>query len=57
MNVNVKNCKIMIITRKNDPLVREYYINGQSLESVRIYKNLGLLTSSNLSWNSHTQIR
>ena len=43
----------MRITRKKSPLVRDYHINGQSLDSVNIYKDLGLLTSSNLSWNSH----
>ena len=43
----------MRITRKRSPLVRDYFINDQSLESVHIYKDLGLLTSSNLSWNSH----
>ena len=53
MKINTKKCKIMRITRKKSPLVRDYYINDQSLESVHIYKDLGLLTSSNLSWNSH----
>ena len=53
MKINTKKCKIMRITRKKSPLVRDYYINEQSLESVHIYKDLGLLTSSNLSWNSH----
>ena len=53
MKSNTKKCKIMRITRKKSPLVRDYYINDQSLESVHLYKDLGLLTSSNLSWNSH----
>ena len=46
MKVKVKKCKIMRITRKKSPLVRDYPINGQSLESVLTYKDLGLLTSS-----------
>ena len=47
--------KMMRITRKKSPrpLVRDYHINGQSLDSVHIYKDLGLLTSSDLSWYSH----
>ena len=55
MKVNVNKCKIMRIIRKRSPrpLVRDYHINGQSLDSVHIYKDLGLLTSSDLSWNSH----
>ena len=56
MKVNVKKCKIMRITRKKSPLVRDYHINGQSLDSVHIYKDLGLLTSSNLSGNSHMDL-
>ena len=28
-----------------NPLVREYYINGQILESVHVYKDLGLITT------------
>ena len=37
MKINTKNCKIMRITRKKSPLVKDYYINDQSLESVHIY--------------------
>ena len=37
MKINTKKCKIMRITRKKSPLVRDYHINGQSLESVHIY--------------------
>ena len=37
MKINTKKCKIMRITRKRSPLVRDYFINDQSLESVHIY--------------------
>ena len=37
MKINTKKCKIMRITRKKSPLVRDYFINDQSLESVHIY--------------------
>ena len=40
MKINTKKCKIMRITRKKSPLVRDYHINGQSLENVHIYKDL-----------------
>ena len=53
IKISTKRCKIMRITRKRSPLVRDYYINDQCLESVYTYEDLGLLTSSNLSWNSH----
>ena len=53
MRINTKKCKIMRITRKKSPLVGEYNIEGQPLESVDVYKELGLITASNLSWNQH----
>ena len=53
MRINTKKCKIMRITRKKSPLVGEYNIEGQPLESVDVYKDLGLFTTSNLSWNQH----
>ena len=43
----------MRITRKKSPLVGKYKIEGQPLESVNVYKDLGLFTASNLSWNQH----
>ena len=42
MRINTKKCKIMRITRKKSPLVGEYNIEGQPLESVNVYKVLGL---------------
>ena len=53
MRINTKKCKIMRITRKKSPLVGEYNIEGQPLESVDVYKELGLITAGNLSWNQH----
>ena len=53
MRINTKKCKIMRITRKKSPLVGEYTIEGQPLESVDVYKDLGLFTTSSLSWNQH----
>lgn len=43
----------MGITRKKAPLVGEYNIEGQPLECVNFYKDLGLFTASGLSWNQH----
>lgn len=53
MTINTKKCKIMRITRKKAPLVGEYNIEGQPLECVNVYKDLGLFTASGLSWNRH----
>ena len=53
MRINAKKCKIMRITKKKSPLVREYNVEGQPLESVNVYKDLGLFTASDISWNQH----
>ena len=41
MRINAKKCKIMRTTRKKSPLVGEYNIEGQPLESVNVCKELG----------------
>ena len=41
MRINTKKCKIVRITRKKWPLVGEYNIEGQPLESVNVYEDLG----------------
>ena len=53
MTINTKKCKIMRITRKKSPLGGEYNIEGQPSECVNVYKDLGLFTASDLSWNQH----
>ena len=53
MIINTKKCKIMHIIRKKSPLVGIYNIESQPLESVNVYKDLGLITASDLSWNKH----
>ena len=46
----------MRITRKKSPLAGEYNIEGQPLECVNVYKDLGLFTVSDLSWNQHVHV-
>ena len=43
MRTNTKNCKIMRITRKKSPLVGEYNIEGQPLESVNVYNRFRII--------------
>ena len=43
----------MRITKKRSPLVGEYNIEGQPRECVDAYRDLGLFTASDLSWNYH----
>ena len=52
-NKSFNKCKIMWLTRKKLPLAVEYKIEGQLLESVNVYRDLGLSSASPLSWNQH----
>lgn len=54
LSFNISKCKYMIVTRKRKsapPL--SLRLSGEPLERVDCYKYLGLLLSSDLSWNSH----
>ena len=42
------------LTRKKSPVVGEYNIEGQPLESVNVYKDLGLFTATTSCKNVET---
>ena len=56
MDFNTKKCKIMRITRKQAPFTNSVHMNDTILEEVKEFKDLGILTNSSLSWNSHTDM-
>ena len=43
----------MQMTREESPLIGEYNMEGQPLESITVYKDLGLFTTCDLSRNQH----
>ena len=45
------NKMTMRLTREKSPLIGEYNMVGQPLESISVYKDLGLFTACNLSCN------
>ena len=45
------NRMTMRLTREKSPLIGEYNMEGQPLESISVYKDLGLFTACNLSCN------
>ena len=45
------NKMTMRLTREKSPLIGEYNMEGQPLESITVYKDLGLFTACNLSCN------
>ena len=57
MTFNESKCKVMHISRKRSPLspCTSIMLNGSILETVTMYKYLGLLISSDLSWSNHIQ--
>ena len=53
MDFYTKKCKLMRIFRKKQPLDANLLLYDSSLDIVSEFKDLGLLVSYNLSWNSH----
>ena len=52
MQFNVTKCLTMRISRKKDPVLMDYYIDGQKLSPVKNHPNLGVMLSNDLRWNS-----
>ena len=56
LQFNVKKCKVMKISRKNQGVsgpTPDLKLHNQTLERVDAYKYLGLLISHDLSWSEH----
>ena len=48
-------CHTMRISRKRDPVLMDYYIDGQKLSPVNNHPYLGVMLSNDLRWNSHVE--
>ena len=53
MTFNVTKCKTLSITRKRNPIYRQYSMNNQLLESVRNHPYLGVEVTQKLNWSNH----
>ena len=53
LDFNVSKCKVLTVTRSPNPTVFKYHINGELIERVNEFKDLGVVVQNNLSWNSH----
>ena len=53
MDFNIKKCKLMRITKKKTPFHSDLQINNHTLEETFEFSDLGIITSSKLSWNAH----
>ena len=55
MQFNVTKCHTMRISRKKEPALMNYYIDGQKLSPVKNHPYLGVMLSNDLRWNSHVE--
>ncbi|CAB4041741.1 Hypothetical predicted protein, partial [Paramuricea clavata] len=53
MNFNASKCKVLSITRKVNPLHFQYHMDSIKLLRVNEEKDLGVIITENLSWESH----
>ena len=53
MNFNVSKCKSLSITRKRNPILHQYSMNGQQVEAVSRHPYLGVEVTRNLNWSHH----
>ena len=55
MRHNAGKCKLMLFSRKRNPIKPSIYINGEEIEYVSQYKYLGITITDNLSWRPHME--
>ena len=51
--LNVSKCKVLRVTRKHSQIVYPYKLHDTLLESSDCERDLGILTSTDLSWSKH----
>ena len=51
--LNVSKCNVLRVTRKHNQIVYLYKLNDTLLESSDCERDLGILTSTDLSWSKH----
>ena len=53
MHFNVEKCHFMSVTRKINPHRYDYTMNGKSLLKVSQFKDLGIIITDNMTWDTH----
>jgi len=55
LNFNISKCEYMVTSRKRMPTTpaSPILLNGIPLERVELFKHLGVVASSDLSWSNH----
>ena len=52
-SVNTSKCKVLTVTRKKTAIAFHYTLDGTALTRVSEEKDLGVIITSTLSWDSH----
>uniref|UniRef100_A0A147BD87 Putative endonuclease/reverse transcript n=1 Tax=Ixodes ricinus TaxID=34613 RepID=A0A147BD87_IXORI len=55
MSLNKSKCKLIRFTRKKSILYHQYFLDSDLIETVSMYKYLGVRLTSDLSWNNHIE--
>ena len=50
---NASKCKVLTITRKKNPVIYEYTLGSKKLTRVDHEKDLGIMTTTNITWDLH----
>ena len=53
IRANTSKCKVITVTRKKTPIVFYYTLDGSNLTRVSEERDLGVIITSTLSWDSH----
>ena len=53
---NASKCKVLTTTRKKKPLLQDYFLGPEKLLRVREEKDLGVVISDKLTWDSHLHL-
>ena len=56
MDFNARKCKVLRVARIRSIDDRGYYLGGIKLDRVDVEKDLRVLVSHTLSWNSHVDL-
>lgn len=56
MEFHPKKCKVLRITNKRKPIISNYKIHDEELETVDKAKYLGVTINKNLSWKDHVNV-
>lgn len=54
--LNAEKCKVITISRKNSPILSEYYMDGNPIKRVFSTKDVGVTYNNKFSFNDHMEL-